>query len=207
MIISLSISTDCKCANKQEQCVVYLPMGRERKAEILFKTTQLQIIYGQAYKKACLANTTYKYWKSWAKLQPQFEHLVNGNDWSRKTFNDLAREISEASSVFRNWDRIVQNLTDKRMTCIDARTFSVHMFYCAKGLDWFLSYNEALRAKGSTANELPHTQYKVDEIFQHMINSGIFDDMNHNPRLAAGLGESLKLKMTSYCRGRFNDDK
>ena len=190
----------------QEQCLAYLPLGRERKAEELFQMTLKQILYAQVYKEACLANTTYIYWKCWAKNQPQFAHLVNGNDRSKKTFNDLAKEISEASSVFMNWDLIVQNLTDKRMTCIDARTFSVRMFYCAKSLDWCLGHNEDLRRKGSSANGLPYTQDKVDEIFQHMINSGIFDDMNHNPKLAAGLGEALKLKMTGYCRRRFKDD-
>ena len=139
--------------------------------------------------------------------QPQFAHLVNGNDRSKKTFDDLAKEISEAASVFMNWDLIVQNLTDKRMTCIDARAFSVRMFYCAKSIDWCLGHNGDLRRKGSSVNNgLPYTHDKVDEIFHHMINSGIFDDMNHNPKLAAGLGEALKLKMTSYCRRRFNDN-
>ena len=91
----------------QERCLVHLPLGRERKAEELFQMTLKQILYAQVYKEACLANTTYVYWKCWAKTQPQFAHLVNGNDRSKKTFDDLAKEISEASSVFMNWDLIV----------------------------------------------------------------------------------------------------
>ena len=46
---------------------------------------------------------------------------------------------------------------------------------------------------------LSYSQYNVDDIFRYMINSGIFNDINHDPKLAAGIGETLKLKMTSYC--------
>ena len=191
----------------QEMCLVHLPLGRERKANTVYKNTLTQIIYGHAYKEACLADTNYKYWKSWAKTQPQFEHLVDGNYRSKKTFNDLATDINESSYVYRNWDEIVNNLTDQRLTCIDARTFSVRMFYCARNLDWCLSYNETLRKKGNSNGELPYSQDKVDEIFQHMVNTGIFEDMGHNPKLAAGLGEALKLKMTSYCRRKYQPDQ
>ena len=74
---------------------------RERKANNLFKTTLTQIIYGHAYKEACLVDTTYNYWKAWAKTKPQFDHLINSNDRSKKTFNDLATDINESFSVYR----------------------------------------------------------------------------------------------------------
>lgn len=186
--------------NIKAMCLDILPFGREKKANIVFRTTLLQILYGQAYKEACLAETTYVYWKSWAKTQPEFEYLVNGSDQRKREFDDLASEITEAASVFHSWDKIIENLTDYRMTSIDARTFSVHMFYRAKSIDWCLGYNEKLRKKSKLVGELPYSQEKVEDIFTYMINSGIFQDIKHDPKLAAGIGEALQRKMTSHCR-------
>ena len=50
--------------------------------------------------------------------------------------------------------------------------------------------------------ELPYSQAKLDDIFSYMITTGIFEDIKYDPKLAAGIGESLKLRMTRYSRKR-----
>ena len=94
------------------------------------------------------------------------------------------------------------NLTDPRMSWIDARTFSVNYFYRAASIDWCLSHNENVRPKVKlpAEEELPYNQAKLDEIFTHIVGTGLFDDIQHNSKLAAGIGESLKMRMIRHCR-------
>ena len=131
-------------------------------------------------------------------------HSQNLSKDAEKRFRQDATLLQEANYVYENWDKIIDNLTDQRMTHIDARTFSINYFYRASKIDWCLSYNETVRPKAKLDDneELPYTQEKLNGIFRHMITTGIFDDIHHNPKLAAGIGESLKLMMTGYCRKR-----
>ena len=185
----------------QRTCIDALPIGRARRSNKVFETTLQQILCAKAYKDACLRGSGYAYWKSWAKNQPQFQDLSKP---AQKKFNQDASFIREANYVYQNWDKVVDNLTDQRMSSIDARTFSVNYFYRATKVEWCLSYNETVRPKVKldSNEELPYTQEKLDDIFKYMMNTGIFADIKHNPKLAAGIGESLKLRMTRYCRTR-----
>ena len=86
------------------------------------------------------------------------------------------------------------------MSSIDARNFSVSKFYRASNIDWCLEYNEKVRRKERSQAGLPYYQGQIDDIFQHIVRSGIFDDIDHDPKLAAGIGDRLQRIMTSYCR-------
>ena len=66
----------------KDMCLEMLPIGLANKANVVFKTTLMQILYAKVYKEACLADNTYKYWKSWVKTQ--FHNLVHGNDLEKK---------------------------------------------------------------------------------------------------------------------------
>ena len=177
-------------------CLDALPVGRARRTNRVFETTLQQILCAKAYKDACLEGTGYTYWKSWAKTQHQFQIM------DPKRFDQDATFIREANSVYDNWDKIVANLTDPRMSWIDARTFSVNYFYRAASIDWCLSHNEHVRPKVKLPEEeeLPYDQAKLDQIFTYMVGTGIFDDIKHNSKLAAGIGESLKMRMIRHCR-------
>ena len=177
-------------------CLDNLPIGRAKRSNKVYETTLQQILRAKAYKQACLQGTGYTYWKPWAKKQPQFQMM------DPKRFEQDATFIREANYAFDNWDKIVENLTDPRMSSIDARTFSVNYFYRATKIEWCLSYNETVRPKAKLTEdeELPYTQAKMDQIFEYIVGTGILDDINHNPKLAAGIGESLKMRMTRHCR-------
>ena len=117
---------------------------------------------------------------------------------NKKEFERHCADVNEATYCFDNWELIVSNLTDKRMSSIDARTFSVRKFYRASNIDWCLEYNEKVCRKERSQGGLPYSKGQIDDTFQHIV-SGIFDDIDHDPKLASGIGDRLQRKMTSYC--------
>ena len=114
----------------------------------------------------------------------------------------FCKGVNESSAVFDNWERISGNLADLQVTQIDARRFSVNQFYCAQSMDWWLSYNELLRAKSKKGDVCQaYTDEKFDAVFNFIRDSKIFEDINYEETLAAGLGERLQRKMIAHCRG------
>ena len=167
------------------------------KLEKLHAATLLLIVYGKAYKTSSLENTNYRYFKSWAKTQEKFADL------SAKELSKLCDKVNEASVVFDSWDSIVVNLVDDRMDQIDARRFSIQQFYMAKNINWCLSYNEMLRKKGNNDDVAPYPEDKYNEIFQYIINTGILDDVNNNPQIAAIIGGRLQGYMVRRSNARY----
>ena len=177
-----------------------LPLGREARSNAVFEHTQSQIIHGAVYKETCLSNTSFKYFKCWAKEQQEYLPLLNGTKKEQDQFSRHCCEVNDAAYCFDNWEKIVSNLVDVRMAAIDARNFSVHYFREAASLDWCLAYNEKVRRKGKRKGDPVYASAKIDDICSHIIDSGILDDIEHDPQLAAGIGEQLQRKLTSYCR-------
>ena len=171
--------------------------NEDRRLEKLHKATLQLIIHGKAYKNSSLENTNYQYFKSWAKTQENFAHL------SAKELSKLCDKVNEASVVFDSWDTIVNNLIDSRMDQIDARRFSVRQFYMAKNINWCLSYNEMLRKKGKNDDEAPYPEAQYNDILQYIINSGILDDTDNNPQIAAIIGGRLQSDMVRRCNARY----
>ena len=163
----------------------------------LFKCTLLQIVHGKAYKLTCLENTNYTYFKSWAKTQQDFAHL------SEKELNKFCYKGNEACDVFNSWAKIVDNLTDERMDQIDARRFSIRQFYLAKKITWCLEYNESLRIKGMAKNDLPYPEDKFNDILQYIFATGILDDINNNPQIAASIGGRIQSDMVRRANARY----
>ena len=156
------------------------------------------IVSGYAYKKSCLDNSGFLTFKPWAKGQAIFE------DWTPKDFNAFCADVNEASKVFEHWNQIVSNLTDRRMTYIDARRFSVNFFYRAKEIDWCLIRNEQNRPKGNRRGEEPlYTADKYNALFQSILASGILDDIEHEPCAASMLGGRLQSDLVRHCRRRY----
>jgi hypothetical protein len=180
--------------------IKHLQLGREERSNSVFENTQVQIIHGAVYKETCLSNTTFKYFKCWAKEQPEYLPLINGTKKDQNIFSRHCCEVNDAAYCFENWEKIVSNLVDGRMTAIDAKTFSVHCFREAASLDWCLAYNEKVRRKCKRKGDPAYSTAKIDDIFNHIIDSGILNDIAHDPQLAAGIGEQLQRKLTSYCR-------
>ena len=126
-----------------------------------------------------MANTHLKYFKCWAKRQPAYQAFVNGETAQRKEFDRHCQHINEAEYCFDNWEKIVFNLTDRRIDSVDARSFIVRSFFLASNLDWCLEYNEKLRRRGR-ARDHSYSRAQIDDIFQHIVNSGILGDIEYD---------------------------
>ena len=148
-----------------------LPLKEASNLDKLFENTLNQIVVGSVYKDTALAQSGYRYFKVWAKQENQFAHF------SKKELTKFCCKVNEASSAFDHWDRIVANLTDCRMTEIDARRFSVRQFFLAKSLDWCINYNEILRKKNKNTDGPLYSEDKYADIFRNILASGILQDV------------------------------
>ena len=155
-----------RAMNRQDlydQLMNFLPDKCSTDLDKLFGDTIDLIVYGKVYKETCLRGTGYRYFKAWAKLQAQFA------DFPEKEFNTLCHKVNECCWVFENWEKIVANLTDQRMSEIDARRLTVPQLYQAKSIDWCLQLNDTLRRKGKRIDEPMYSPEKFDNIFQSII--------------------------------------
>ena len=69
-----------------------LPLAREVRAEAVFKASKKQIVHGKVYKEECLADNTYKYFKSWAKNQSEYQPLIGEN---KKAFERIVSMLTK----------------------------------------------------------------------------------------------------------------
>lgn len=175
-----------------------LPLKEASNLDKLFENTLNQIVVGSVYKDTALAQSGYRYFKVWAKQENQFAHF------SKKELTKFCCKVNEASSVFDHWDRIVANLTDGRMTEIDARRFSVRQFFLAKSLDWCINYNEILRKKNKNTDGPLYSEDKYADIFRNILASGILQDVDNDPQIASIIGGRLQSDMVMHCRRRFH---
>lgn len=160
----------------------------------LFKLTLRKIVYGKAYKDSCIQNTPYKTFGWWVRSQDQFSYMTHAQI---KKFCD---QINEVDLVYKDWDKIVRNLTDPRMIHCDARKFSVHQFYRARDLGWCLNHNEILRNRGHLVDEPLYAENKYRNIMLFISNSGILDDINYDDQQISMLGRRLQIDMQRMSR-------
>ena len=88
-----------------------LPRKESMSLNKVFADTLNIIISGKVYRDTCLQGSGYAYFRSWAKHEPLLSTLPD------KQFNVFCHRVNEASWVFDNWDRIVNNLTDEKGVC------------------------------------------------------------------------------------------
>ena len=105
-----------------------IPNVRRNRADVLFQITLKQIVYGKLYKDVCMATTTYKLFKCWAKKQSLYLPFSERNSSRWREFNLHCKLVNVTAFVFQHWETIVDNLTDWRIGSIDARTFSISYF-------------------------------------------------------------------------------
>ena len=185
----------------REMIVNRLITERQRRANALFEITKTQILYGKQYKDKCLAGTRYTNFKCWAKTQPYYHNYVTGTSVRQKEFTRHCEHINSASICFDKWDTIVSNLTDPRITHINARTLSVENLAHAVTIEWCLYYNSKCGGAPVTGDEENlYLMSDVDDIFRCILQNGILDRINHDPKVAASFGKQLSLRMIRYCR-------
>ena len=78
-----------------------LPSKERSQLNKLFDNTINEIVVGKVFKVSSLEHTGYKYFKSWARHEPDLIAL------SPKQFSKFCEKVIEASRVFDYWDVIV----------------------------------------------------------------------------------------------------
>ena len=112
----------------------------------------------------------------------------------------FVKEIRMVRKVFRDWDYIVTNLTDVRMTNIDVKKFSINQLYRARKLSWCIDYNELNRTPGRQDPENPsYSEEKYLSILRFVHSIGILNDAEYDPVIASCIGRRLQNDLTTMC--------
>lgn len=197
---------DDQLQSLRQQITHIMPMQREARLTAVFSITKQLILVGKRYKDVCLNPTNnprlYQQFKSWAKKQPYYQRFLDGSARSKKEFDDHCDFVNDAASCAENWEAILMNLTDQRITNIEARTLIVESFARAASMSWCLYYN----AKCGTRLILPcpndeetYSSDDVENIFRYIVNSEVLGKIGHNSVVAASLMKSVTLKVIRHC--------
>ena len=173
-----------------------LVLEEDEKLDMLYHTTLERVLYGKVFKEYSLRQSGKKYFGPWARLH--FPHLTE------EKLQNFINSVKQAATVFDKWDTIVENLTDNRLTFIDARRFSIGHFWKARHLSWCLTHNESLRPQGRSKGDKPYPEDKYQMIFQQIINSGILDDIDNDPQTASCIGSRLQSDMVKRAKSRYH---
>ena len=100
------------------------------------------------------------------------------------------------------WDNIVHNLNGRRLTAIDAKVFSVHLFAAADSSKWCKDYNAKL-IRGQVHDQQPDEERayqlnEVDIIVDMIKRTGILDRPGFTVRQAFSFGRSIQAKIVDY---------
>ena len=194
--------TDIANANQdfnqlRHQVLNVIPNERQARSDAVFEITKRQILFGKLYKEKCLEGTGYKLFKCWAKTQPFYLPYCKGNSQHKKEFDRHCDLVTHAAHAFDNWEKIVANLTHPMIKTIDARCFSVEYFYKAVTFNWCVEYdNKISRRSGKKCDEILYTQADIDNIFQHIVSTGILDGADASQ--ASSIGQQLERRCVNY---------
>lgn len=164
---------------------VQLPRSEEAKLDRLFYATLRKICYRKAYKDACLRNTPYTEFGWWLRTQPRYAGV------NEKILAKFCVEVNRANSVYKDWEKIVQNLSNPQVTHLDARKFSIDMFYRARSMNWCLNENELKRSAGGEA-DIVYEEFKYQQILHYIVTTNILLDIDYDPLLTSMLGRRIQ---------------
>ena len=157
------------------------------------------MIYGEYVKRSALFGSRYNQFKSWAKTV--YTHL------SEDDLNNFCRKINQASSVFKNWELIVENCTDWTCRWIDVREFSIDRLYRCRRRSFVVDLNSANRPEGGMPDieERLYSEESYQRLKRKIIHDGILQEIEFNPQTSSAICERLQRELTSYCQCRDDD--
>ena len=127
---------------------------------------------------------------------------MDGSTRSKNEFDEHCDFVNNAASFAENWETIIKNLTDERITNIEAKTLSVECFARAASMSWCLYYNTKCGTRviiPSPSDEETYSPDDVENVFRCIVNSGVLGKIGHNPIVAASLMKSVTLKVIRHC--------
>ena len=110
----------------------------------------------------------------------------------------VTEKVGHACVVFQEWDQIVNNLTNRALTHVDCRTFTIKKFYQARNFSWCLKENDDAIAKTSTNKE--YDEQKLSNIVDYIRRSAILDDVSFDEGQAGLISKKIHQEMKKMCR-------
>ena len=164
-----------------------LPLQKSQRLDRLFELTKSQIVHGEYIKRCALSGSRYSQFKSWAKNAYP--------DMTEDDMKSFCRNINQASSVFRNWEKVVTNCTDYAMRWIDVREFSIDRLYRCQRIAFVLDLNSANRPDGvmPDVDERNYCEESYQRLKQKVITDGILSEIGFNSETSSAIFEDRPL--------------
>ena len=183
---------------------VSLPNKRRRRCNAVFAETKKQIIEGALFKEIALSDQhnprRYVQFRWWAKTHPWFQYYVRSQDKVRQQeFADFCDHINDCSLVYNNWEKICANLNDPSIKHIDARCWTVEYFAKANNMLFVTEFNIKVsrgKRKRQAVDDPKYDSQDIEDIFQHMVSTGILDGVS--PNEASSIAQQIERKCVRY---------
>ena len=189
------------------QITIALPRAKYIKLTASFNITKREILAGKRYKDVCLDVRNnprlYTQFRSWARKQQRYQRYIHGTNKHKKIFDEHCNYVNDAAICAENWQKIVDNLNDERITNIDARTLDVHQLARASTLNWCFYHNARCTPTAivpEPGEEGTYTRDDVKELHALIVNHGVLDRIEYNPVVASSLMKSVTLETLKTCR-------
>ena len=152
----------------------------------LFEETKAKIIRGEGFFQHCLRNTPYVSFGAWMNTQERYDSM------SVAEKRRFCRKINIVHDVFKEWGKIVENLTDNDIWYIDARKLSIHQLHQAISPEWCAAHDESLRDPCDIPDELEYDEEKYRSVLRYIHTIGLLGDVNYDRRKTAIIGRRLQ---------------
>ena len=114
---------------------------------------------------------------------------------------ELAAITTKAKKICEEWESIVRNLTDPRLTHVDARRFTIRQFYEARCIDYCLEQQRINSPKDQTKpNSQEFLEAKYQEIKNKILETDILGDVSYSEDQAKILINRLKKDIKRMCQ-------
>ena len=183
-----------------------LPQAREEKLDALFNIRKREILAGKRYHDVSLNGVNnprlLRQFKSWARSQQRYQHLLQGTDKERKIFDQHCTYVNNCTTCAEKWEIISHNLNDAQITNIDARSLSVNQLARAVSLSWCHYHNARCTnaAPPVSGEEGTYTRDDVLEVHELIMNHGVINRIGFDSNVAASFMKSLALKILQTCQ-------
>ena len=132
---------------------------------------------------------------------------VTVSKWLRDhtTFNDRQRinfvqQITFAKGIYENWDHIVANLQDRRMTHVDVRDFCLRKLYDAQKFSNCMDEQNRLDPSIPNPSAIPrYDEEKLGEIMQKIKDTNILGLLDYNKPQCNLLTKEITRRMKIIC--------
>ena len=123
--------------------------------------------------------------------------LKRNTTMNQKERARVTEKVGHACTVFQEWERIVYNLTNRAITHVGCRTFTIKKFYQARNFSWCLKENDDAIAKTSTNEE--YDGQKLSSIVDYIKRSTILDDVSFDKGQAQLILQMIHKEMKKIC--------